>query len=61
VCVGRVSRAELSEILEKRCAVAPSYAAKLVAAQRELQRRRAASALFSGKHGLISPRDLFRW
>ena len=43
-----------------RCAIAPSYAAKLVAAQRELQRRRSASHVFAGRHGFITPRDLFR-
>ncbi|GIL43445.1 hypothetical protein Vafri_916, partial [Volvox africanus] len=52
---------ELAEILEKRCAIAPSYAAKLVAVQRELQRRRNAASVFAGKHGFITPRDLFRW
>jgi midasin (ATPase involved in ribosome maturation) len=31
-------------ILEKRCAIAPSYAAKLVATMRELQRRRQVTA-----------------
>ncbi|KAG2499138.1 hypothetical protein HYH03_002721 [Edaphochlamys debaryana] len=53
--------AELATILEKRCAVAPSYANKLVAVQRELQRRRNAHSVFAGKHGFITPRDLFRW
>ncbi|KAG1662050.1 hypothetical protein FOA52_005297, partial [Chlamydomonas sp. UWO 241] len=52
---------ELAEILEKRCAVAPSYAGKLVAVMRELQRRRQASNAFAGRHGFITPRDLFRW
>ncbi|EFJ44763.1 hypothetical protein VOLCADRAFT_121252, partial [Volvox carteri f. nagariensis] len=52
---------ELAEILEKCCAIAPSYAAKLVAVQRELQRRRNAASVFAGKHGFITPRDLFRW
>ena len=27
----------------------------------ELQRRRTASRIFQGKHGFITPRDLFRW
>ena len=45
----------------RSCAIAPSYAAKLVAVQRELQRRRAASNVFAGRHGFITPRDLFRW
>eukprot|EP00887_Chlorella_sp_A99_P000601 scaffold17.g601.t1 len=52
---------ELGTILEKRCAIAPSYAAKLVTVMRELQRRRAGSNVFAGRHGFITPRDLFRW
>ena len=28
---------------------------------RDLQRRRSASNVFAGKHGYITPRDLFRW
>jgi hypothetical protein len=43
-----------------RCAIAPSYAAKLVLVQGELQRRRSASNVFAGRHGFITPRDLFR-
>ena len=31
-----------------------------MAVQRELQRRRAASNVFAGRHGFITPRDLFR-
>lgn len=52
---------ELHIILEKRCAIAPSYAKKLVEVMRELQRRRALSNVFAGRHGFITPRDLFRW
>eukprot|EP00798_Chlamydomonas_sp_ICE-L_P024873 gene24873-10534_t len=52
---------ELAEILQKRCAIAPSYAAKLISVMRELQRRRQNSNAFAGKHGFITPRDLFRW
>jgi midasin len=52
---------ELHVILEKRCAIAPSYASKLVSVMRELQRRRAMSNVFAGRHGFITPRDLFRW
>jgi midasin (ATPase involved in ribosome maturation) len=44
-----------------RCRIAPSHAAKLVAAMLELQRRRSTSNIFAGKHGFITPRDLFRW
>ena len=52
---------ELHVILEKRCSIAPSYAAKLISVMRELQRRRALSNVFAGRHGFITPRDLFRW
>lgn len=52
---------ELHIILEKRCKIAPSYSVKLVAAMRELQRRRSISNAFAGRHGFITPRDLFRW
>ena len=38
--VGEIPDAELANILQERCALAPSYAAKLVAVMRELQRRR---------------------
>lgn len=38
--VGDIPDGELATILEKRCALAPSYAAKLVFVMRELQRRR---------------------
>ena len=38
--VGDIPDSELSTILHERCAVAPSHAGKLVAAMRELQRRR---------------------
>ena len=38
--VGDIPDAELATILQQRCALAPSYSAKLVAVMRELQRRR---------------------
>lgn len=43
--VGDIPDGELATILEGRCALAPSYAAKLVAVMRALQRRRQACAL----------------
>ena len=52
---------ELHEIVERRCAVAPSYAKKMIAVMRELQRRRSVTNVFAGRHGYITPRDLFRW
>ena len=38
--VGDIPDAELANILQERCALAPSYATKLVTIMRELQRRR---------------------
>ncbi len=56
-----IPEAELQTILERRCTIAPSYAAKLVSVMRELQLCRASSNVFAGRHGFITPRDLFRW
>lgn len=52
---------ELHVILEQRCKIAPSHARKMTEVMRELQRRRLASNMFAGRHGFITPRDLFRW
>ncbi|XP_057850180.2 midasin isoform X2 [Cryptomeria japonica] len=52
---------ELCMILEKRCEVPPSYASKMVEVLKDLQRHRQSSNVFAGKHGFITPRDLFRW
>ncbi|KAJ7552529.1 hypothetical protein O6H91_06G059200 [Diphasiastrum complanatum] len=52
---------ELSAILEKRCQIPPSHAAKMVDVMKDLQRHRQGSKVFAGKHGFITPRDLFRW
>lgn len=40
--VGDIPDSELAHILQERCALAPSYATKLVAVMRELQRLRQA-------------------
>lgn len=48
-------------MLERRCAIPPSHAGKLVAVMQELRMRRARGAVFAGRYGLITPRDLFRW
>ncbi|XP_071447069.1 midasin [Hetaerina americana] len=52
---------ELRTILEMRCDMPPSYAKKLVAVMTDLQVYRRGSAMFAGKHGFITLRDLFRW
>jgi midasin len=56
-----IPESELATILEMRCEIAPSYASRMVQVMRELQRRRAASNVFAGRHGFITVRDLFRW
>jgi midasin len=43
-----------------RTQIPPSYCAKLVEVMRELQRRRQGSAVFAGKDGFITARDLLR-
>jgi len=47
-----------------RCAfppqIPPSYCSRLVEVMRELQRRRQGSAVFAGKDGFITARDLLR-
>ena len=40
--------------------IPPSYCTKLVEVMRELQRRRQGSAVFAGKDGFITARDLLR-
>lgn len=52
---------ELCSILEKRCDIPGSYAQKMVAVMRDLRRNRQSSQAFAGKHGYITPRDLFKW
>ena len=52
---------ELSTILSERCAMPPSRAKLLVNVYRDLQSRRQGTRIFSGRHGFITLRDLFRW
>ncbi|XP_029647301.1 midasin-like [Octopus sinensis] len=52
---------ELETILSQRCDIPLSYAKKLVKVMLELQTRRSSSAVFAGKQGLMTLRDLFRW
>lgn len=59
--VDEIPQEELSTILEKRCKVPGSYARKMVDVMKELQLHRQSSKIFAGKHGFITPRDLFRW
>ncbi|KAK4427378.1 Midasin [Sesamum alatum] len=59
--VDEIPQEELSTILEKRCKVPGSYARRMVDIMKELQLHRQSSKVFAGKHGFITPRDLFRW
>lgn len=52
---------ELSTIIEKRCQIPGSRAKLMVEVMKELQLHRQSSKVFAGKHGFITPRDLFRW
>ncbi|CAI8019287.1 Midasin [Geodia barretti] len=52
---------ELVNIVHEKSSLPLSYAKKMVAIMKELQVRRTASGVFSGKYGLITLRDLFRW
>ncbi|XP_073008545.1 midasin isoform X3 [Typha latifolia] len=52
---------ELTTILQKRCKIPLSYAVKMVEVMKDLQLHRQNSRVFAGKHGFITPRDLFRW
>ncbi|KAI0270022.1 midasin [Gloeopeniophorella convolvens] len=56
-----VPQAELETILCQRCRIAPSYAQRIVAVFRELQKRRQSSRVFESKQGFATLRDLFRW
>ncbi|KAJ0755641.1 putative von Willebrand factor, type A, AAA+ ATPase domain, midasin, midasin, AAA lid domain 7 [Helianthus annuus] len=59
--VDEIPQNELITILEKRCKIAPTYAKKMIDVMKDLQLRRQSSKVFAGKHGFITPRDLFRW
>lgn len=52
---------ELSQILCEKCEIPPSYAKIMVEVMTELHLQRQSSRVFAGKHGFITPRDLFRW
>ncbi|XP_020093830.1 midasin isoform X2 [Ananas comosus] len=59
--VDEIPEDELTIILEKRCEVPNSSAKKMVEVMKDLQLHRQNSRVFAGKHGFITPRDLFRW
>ncbi|XVF27001.1 hypothetical protein REPUB_Repub14bG0069100 [Reevesia pubescens] len=59
--VDEIPEDELSTILKQRCQIPESYAKRMVEVMKELQLHRQSSKVFAGKHGFITPRDLFRW
>lgn len=61
VHVDEIPDDELSTIIEKRCKIPGSRARLMVEVMKELQFHRQSSKVFAGKHGFITPRDLFRW
>ncbi|XP_048233780.1 midasin isoform X2 [Ricinus communis] len=61
VHVDEIPDYELITIIEKRCKIPASRAKIMVEVMKELQLHRQRSKVFAGKHGFITPRDLFRW
>ncbi|TKY64312.1 Midasin protein [Spatholobus suberectus] len=59
--VGEIPDDELSKILAERCKIYLGYAEKMVEVMKDLRLHRQSSRVFAGKHGFITPRDLFRW
>ncbi|XP_043707635.1 midasin [Telopea speciosissima] len=59
--VDEIPENELGTILEKRCKIPESYAKQMIDVMKDLQVHRQSSKIFAGKHGFITPRDLFRW
>ncbi|KAK4741715.1 hypothetical protein SAY87_025303 [Trapa incisa] len=59
--VDEIPEDELTTILEEKCKISRSYAVKMVEVMKDLQLCRQNSNVFAGKHGYITPRDLFRW
>ncbi|WCJ27054.1 Midasin [Euphorbia peplus] len=61
VHVDEIPDNELSTIIEERCKIPGSRARLMVEVMKDLQLHRQQSKVFAGKHGFITPRDLFRW
>jgi midasin len=56
-----VPQDELETIVCERCAIAPSFAKRIVNVFRELQKRRQVTRVFESKHSFATLRDVFRW
>jgi midasin len=61
IYVDDIPENELPVILEKSCLIAASQAKRMVQSSKTLRQFRQKSAVFAGKHGFITPRDLLRW
>jgi midasin len=61
VHVAEPPAAEVQAIVAQRAALPPSFAAAMVEAAAELRRLRQASAVFAGREGFVTMRDLLRW
>lgn len=59
--VEEIPEEEISIILENRCKISGSYAKGIVEVMKDLQLHQEGSNVLAGKHGFISPHDLFRW
>ncbi|KAL3008468.1 hypothetical protein AAZX31_07G033800 [Glycine max] len=59
--VGEIPDSELSEILAERCKIYFGHAKRMVEVMKDLRLHRQSSRVFAGKHGFMTPRDLFRW
>eukprot|EP00796_Vickermania_ingenoplastis_P012973 gene12973-8827_t len=61
ITVDEIPTAEIITILRQRYAMPEGFAMKIVEVMTNLQQRRQSSQIFAGRHGFITPRDLFRW
>ncbi|CBZ26594.1 conserved hypothetical protein [Leishmania mexicana MHOM/GT/2001/U1103] len=61
ITVDEIPTAEISTILCRRYSLPQSFADKMVEVMTALQIHRQSSQIFAGRHGFITPRDLFRW
>nr|CAJ2472382.1 unnamed protein product [Leishmania braziliensis] len=61
ITVDEIPTTEISTILCHRYSLPQSFADKMVEVMTALQIHRQNSQIFAGRHGFITPRDLFRW
>ena len=52
---------ELTELIQGRTCLAKPFIDAMVKTMSDLQQRRQLTAVFAGKHGFVTPRDLLRW